>query len=74
MDEGLSSDLRKRNLENLLSFYEDGLRRVASGERASEVFTHQERGKLRAAGILRYGNLEWDITVEAKEYLDKFEK
>ena len=74
MDEDLSADLRKRNLENLVSFYEDGLRRVASGERASEVFSHQERGKLRTAGILRYGNLHWDVTVEAKEYLEKMGK
>ena len=71
MDVDLSSDFRERNLENLVNFYEDGLRRVASGERASEVFSHQERGKLRAAGILRYGNLHWGITVEAKEYLEK---
>ena len=71
MDEDRSSDLREKNFENLVSFYEDGLRRVVSGERASEVFSHQERGKLRAVGILRYGNLHWDITDEAREYLEK---
>ena len=71
MREDRSSDLSRRNLENLVSYYENGLRRVASGERATEVFTHQERGKLRAAGILRYANLQWDITQDAKELLNK---
>ena len=69
MDERLPSSLEKRNMENLIRFYEEGLRLVAGGASATEVFPEYERGKLRNAGILRYMNLQWVISDEAKKYL-----
>jgi hypothetical protein len=65
-----SLNLDERNFENLVRFYKEGLRRVAQGESATEVFTPNERGKLRDPGILRYKNTDWVIADEAMEYLD----
>ena len=68
-----SSDLKKKNLENLVSFYKEELKRVADGERATEVFTHQERGNLRAAGILRYSNMKWYITEKVRVFVERLD-
>jgi hypothetical protein len=65
-----SMNLDERNFENIVRFYMEGLRRVAQGERATEVFTPNERGKLRDSGILLYKNTDWVITDEAMKYLD----
>jgi hypothetical protein len=65
-----SLNLDERNFENLVRFYKEDLMRVAQGESATEVFTPNERGKLRDSGILRYKNTDWVIADEAMEYLD----
>jgi hypothetical protein len=65
-----SSDLDERNFRNLVRFYREGLRRVAGGDRATEVFMPYERGKLREFGILRYKNRTWTITEKAKKCMD----
>lgn len=65
-----SMNFDERNFENLVQFYKEGLRRVVEGERATEVFTPNERGKLRDSGILVYKNTDWVITEEALKYLD----
>ena len=63
-------DLDKRSYENLVRFYEEELRLIALGERATKVFTSYERGNLMNNGVLRYGNLHWFVTDKAKKYLE----
>lgn len=53
----------------LIRFYEYSLRLVAGGASASKIFSENERNKLRNAGILRYMNLQWVISDEAKKHL-----
>jgi hypothetical protein len=63
--------LEEKNLENLIQFYKDELRRVLQGENPMDVFTQYERGKLRDARILRYINTTWTVAYKAMKYLRK---
>ena len=41
-----------RNFENLVAFYASELRQILAGRRASEVFSYNERRRLKKYGIL----------------------
>jgi hypothetical protein len=65
----MTSDLKKLNFENLVSFYSEELQMIEQGERATNVINPHVRGRLREAGILVYRNKEWVITEDAKKVL-----
>ena len=65
----MTSDLDEQSFENLVRFYSEELRMIEQGERATNVLSPNVRGRLRDAGILAYGNMEWMITEDAKKLL-----
>lgn len=64
-------DLNRRSFENLVRFYEEELRLIAKGERATKVLTSYERGNLLNNGVLKYGNLHWFVSDRARKYLEE---
>ena len=67
--ENKENSFEEKNIENLVQFYEEQLRRVLHGENPMDVFTQHERGNLRRASILRYINTTWTITDKAIKHL-----
>ena len=68
-NEDEANNLDERNMENLVKFHEEELRRVLQGESPRKIFTRHTRGSLRDAGILKYRNKTWAIADRAMKYL-----
>jgi len=68
MSEGESFD--EQNLINLVLFHKSKLKKLQKGGSAVQLFTMEERRKLREYGILEYRKRTWEISEKGKQIIE----
>jgi len=63
------TSLEERNLINMILFHKEKLRRIQKGASAIQLFSAEERRKLRRQDILTYRNMTWSISEKAREII-----
>ena len=59
----------ERNLINMILFHKEKLRKIQKGASTLQLFSTEERRKLRRQDILTYRNMTWSISEKAKEII-----